>query len=92
MEIQEILDKMKKYYLEQDRKSGPIFLLSVLAEEVGELNRAVRYKGNIGEEISDVIFVTFSIANLYGINPENYLIEKYIKDPEKIKEKWKDIP
>ncbi|MEL9999604.1 MAG: MazG nucleotide pyrophosphohydrolase domain-containing protein [Thermoplasmata archaeon] len=92
MEISEILNLLKKNYLEQDIKSGPLFLLSVLSEEIGELNKAIRYNENIEEEIADVIFMIFSIANIYRINPEKKLIEKYLNDPEKIKKKWKDIP
>ncbi|MGC8610730.1 MAG: MazG nucleotide pyrophosphohydrolase domain-containing protein [Thermoplasmata archaeon] len=91
MEISDILEKMKRFYLEQDKKSGPLFLLSVLTEEVGELNKAVRNKTNVDEEIADVLFITLSISNLFNVNPENILIEKYLENPEKLKEKWKDL-
>ncbi|MGC8993089.1 MAG: MazG nucleotide pyrophosphohydrolase domain-containing protein [Thermoplasmata archaeon] len=91
MEISDILEKMKMFYLEQDKKSGPLFLLSVLTEEVGELNKAVRNKTNVDEEIADVLFITLSISNLFNVNPENILIEKYLENPEKLKEKWKDL-
>lgn len=91
MDINDLLKEIKKYYFEGDKKSGALFLLSILTEEVGELNRAIRYGKNIEEEVSDVIFITLSIANLFGINPEGMIIEKYLKDPDKIKKKWGDI-
>ncbi len=91
MEISDILEMMKRFYLEQDKKSGPLFLLSVLAEEVGELNKAVRNKTNVDEEIADVLFITLSIANLFNVNPEKILIKKYLENPDKLKEKWKDL-
>ncbi|MCI4434908.1 MAG: MazG nucleotide pyrophosphohydrolase domain-containing protein [Thermoplasmata archaeon] len=91
MELKDLLKEIERNFTENDKRMGPLFLLSVLSEEVGELNRAIRYYENIEEEISDVIFITLSIANLYGINPENKIKEKYLKDPNKIKNKWKDI-
>ncbi len=80
MEFGELLEKIAEKYLERDKKSGRLFLLSVLVEEVGELSEALR-KGEveaIEEELTDVAFMVFCIANLFGINFENRLVEKYL--------------
>jgi len=80
MEFGELLEKIAEKYLERDKKSGKLFLLSVLVEEVGELSEALR-KGEleaIEEELTDVAFMVFCIANFFGINIENRLIDKYI--------------
>ncbi len=60
-----------------------------LAEEVGELSRAMRkglkasdinqIKGTIDEELWDVIYYSLAIANLYGID-----LEQVIKSKESI--------
>jgi len=71
----------EKYY-EIDSKSGPLFLLAVLFEEVGELAEAVRKNENIEEELVDVLFMVISLANLFNVDLERKLVEKYVKgDP-----------
>ncbi len=92
MELKEIMVKINEFYGEIDKKSGPIFLLSVLMEEVGELSKAIRKKENIGEEISDVLFMVLSISNYFEIDVEKILMEKYLIDPKKIISKWNDLP
>ncbi len=91
MEFGEMLEKIAQKYLERDKKSGKLFLLSVLVEEVGELSEAIR-KGEveaIEEELADVAFMVFCMANLFGVNIENRLVEKYlVGDPSY---KW-DLP
>ena len=86
-----MLEKIAEKYLERDKKSGKLFLLSVLVEEVGELSEALR-KGEveaIEEELADVAFMVFCIANLFGVNIEKRLVEKYlVGDPSY---KW-DLP
>lgn len=86
-----MLEKIAQKYLERDKKSGKLFLLSVLVEEVGELSEAIR-KGEveaIEEELADVAFMVFCMANLFGVNIENRLVEKYlVGDPSY---KW-DLP
>lgn len=91
MEFKEIQAKVKEKYYRYDVKSGHLFLLAVLFEEVGELAEAVR-KGDlkgIQEELIDVMFMVVSIANLFNLDLENRFIEKYIiQDPS---ERW-DLP
>ena len=81
MEIEEIRKKIADKYLEYDKKSGHLFLLSVLFEEVGELAEAVRKREieSIEEELADSLFMILSIANLFNVNPEKKLYEKYVK-------------
>jgi len=91
MELKDIQKIIKEKYYEIDSRSGELFLLAVLFEEVGELAEAVRKKEieNIREELVDVLFMVISLANLFDLNLENRLIEKYIKeDPSK---RW-DLP
>ncbi|MBO8182147.1 MAG: nucleotide pyrophosphohydrolase [Archaeoglobus sp.] len=91
MELKEIRRRMREKYLETDKKSGALFLLAVLVEEVGELAEAVRKeeKQNIAEELTDVLFMVLSVANFFEVDIEERLIEKYIKkDPSS---RW-DLP
>lgn len=84
MELKELREKIRDKYYEIDRKSGELFLLAVLFEEVGELAEAVRKRDlkNIEEELADVLFMVLSLANYFGVDVEERLIEKYIKgDP-----------
>jgi len=84
MELLEIQKKIGEKYYKIDVNSGNLFLLAVLFEEVGELAEAVRKreKEEVEEELTDVLFMLLSIANLYGIELGSRLVEKYIKgDP-----------
>ncbi len=84
MEFEYIQRKIKEKYYKTDVKSGRLFLLAVLFEEVGELAEAVRKneKKEVEEELTDILFVLFSIANLFGIEVGRRLVEKYIEgDP-----------
>ncbi len=91
MNLKELREKIKEKYYSIDKKSGALFLLAVLFEEVGELAEVVRKndKEGIEEELADTLFMIFSLANYFDVDPEKILIEKYIKnDPSK---KW-DLP
>ncbi len=86
MELREIQRIIREKYYEIDSKSGELFLLAVLFEEVGELAEAVRKREipNIKEELVDVLFMVLSLANLFDLDLEDRLIEKYVKgDPSK---------
>lgn len=86
MELKDLQRLIKEKYYEIDSKSGPLFLLAVLFEEVGELAEAVRKSepSSIKEELTDVLFMILSLANLFDLDLEEKLIEKYIKgDPSK---------
>ncbi len=91
MDLGEIRRKIKEKYYEIDSKSGELFLLAVLFEEVGELAEAVRKREilAIEEELADVLFMVLSLANLFDVNVEDKLINKYLRgDPS---ERW-DLP
>ncbi len=91
MDLKEIRKKIAEKYLEIDRKSGELFLLAVLFEEVGELAEAVRKKelDRVEEELCDALFMVLSLANYFGLNPEERLVRKYVEsDPSS---RW-DLP
>ena len=82
------ISKLQKYIKEQDYApdlSQAYFMK--LAEEVGELSRAMRknsppateenLKGTVEEEIYDVIYYALAIANCYDIDVEKWV---YIKE------------
>jgi len=82
---------IKDKYYEMDSKSGELFLLAVLFEEVGELAEAVR-KGDVEaveEELADVLFMVLSMANLFDVDVESKLVEKYVEGNPS--ERW-DLP
>jgi NTP pyrophosphatase (non-canonical NTP hydrolase) len=64
-----------------------------LAEEVGELARAMRkdfrptdpsqIKETIDEELWDVVYYALAIANLYGIDMEDVIVKKEAINNEK---------
>ena len=64
-----------------------------LAEEVGELGRAIRkdaraqdeehIKGTIGEELWDVVYYALALANLYGVDMEKVIPVKEALNAEK---------
>ncbi len=77
-----------------DKKMGPLFLFSVLIEEVGELSRAVRNKDKleVKNELADIIYVAFCLANVYDVEIEPLLISKYAKRSLKeISKEWDDV-
>ncbi|MET1125047.1 MAG: MazG nucleotide pyrophosphohydrolase domain-containing protein [Archaeoglobaceae archaeon] len=84
MDLRWLRKEIEKKYGDIDRKSGPLFLLAVLFEEVGELAEVVR-KGErekIEEELADVLFVLLSLANYFEVSPEEVLVKKYVEgDP-----------
>ncbi|MFO7966212.1 MAG: MazG nucleotide pyrophosphohydrolase domain-containing protein [Archaeoglobaceae archaeon] len=91
MNLNHIQMHIKDKYYETDAASGHLFLLVVLFEEVGELAEAVRKedKNEVQQELTDVLFMTLSIANLFGVDLEDKITEKYIEgDPSS---KW-DLP
>lgn len=86
MNLNELQNLIKEKYFDIDSRSGPLFLLAVLFEEVGELAEAVRQgkKDEIKEELADVMFMVISLANLFDIRIEGRVLEKYIQgDPSK---------
>ena len=95
------ISKLQKYIKEQDYSptSKEAYFLK-LAEEVGELSRAMRknatpateseFKGTIEEELYDVIYYALAIANCYDIEVENWIYIKEKLNDEKYKRNHAD--
>jgi NTP pyrophosphatase (non-canonical NTP hydrolase) len=79
MEIKEFQNLMKLLYFHRDEKRGIDKTLLWLIEEVGELCEAVRKEDDetIKEEIADIIAWSVSLANIFGIDVDKALQEKY---------------
>jgi len=91
MHITEFQEAMFEKFGREDKKKEKYLLVAALAEEVGELAKALlkKTKKEVAEEVADVIFVAICIANYHDINVEKILIEKYLKKPkEEIAKKW----
>lgn len=82
----------KKRFGEIDRKSGELFLLAVLMEEVGELAESIRRGRGIEEELADVLFMIISIANLKDVDLAEALRRKYVeREPSEVMKSWDDV-
>ncbi len=93
MELSDIQRKLKERYGAIDESSGPLFLLSVLMEECGELASALRHhQAEAIGEVVDVVFCALSIANLLNGDVEHALHEKYLRRTlEEVTRSWTDI-
>lgn len=94
MEISKFQRLLAEKLGDKDKRIGPSFLMNVLVEEVGELSRAIRKESQkeIGEEIADVLFSALSIGNVFGIEIEPILVQKYLDRPlSDISRKWTDV-
>jgi NTP pyrophosphatase (non-canonical NTP hydrolase) len=69
MEISELQDVLRRTYLERDARRGPDATFRWLAEEVGELARALRKQDreNLEHEFGDVLAWLTSLASLTGV-------------------------
>ena len=79
MEIKEFQDRIKKNFFHKDSRRGPEKTYLWLMEEIGELSQAIleNDKQNIAEELSDVAAWIFSLANIYGIDLDSAMQDKY---------------
>ena len=93
MDLADIQEQIKVRYGTIDRASGPLFLLSVLLEECGELATAVRrQEATATEEVVDVIFCALSIANLLEADVDRLLQEKYLRRAfDEVTQSWTDL-
>jgi len=94
LEINVFQNLMKEKLADVDKKMGPLFLFSVLIEEVGELSKAMRAedKFEVKNELSDIVFIAFCLANLYDVEIEPLLLSKYAeRDLKKISKEWDDV-
>jgi NTP pyrophosphatase (non-canonical NTP hydrolase) len=72
VELSELQERMRRIYLERDRARGSDATFRWLAEEVGELARALRRRDpvELEHEFSDVLAWLSSLANLVGVDLE----------------------
>ena len=93
MELEKFQREMAERFKDFDKKSGPFFLMTVLAAEVGELADAVKddERETLKEELADTVFTLVSLANIYDIDLSNALEEKYLKrSAREISKKWRE--
>jgi NTP pyrophosphatase (non-canonical NTP hydrolase) len=72
MEIVELQETLRRTYFERDTTRGPDATFRRMAEEVGELARALRHGDpeQLSLEFSDVLAWLASLANLTGVDLE----------------------
>ena len=72
MRLREFQQQIEALYGARDRRRGADATFRWLAEEVGELARALRSRDpeSLREEISDVLAWTVSVASLMGVDAE----------------------
>jgi len=68
---------MEQLYGARDRERGAEKTFMWLTEEVGELSKAIIRKGNVEEEMADVLAWLFSLANIIGVDVEEAFRNKY---------------
>ncbi|MGQ0669143.1 MAG: MazG nucleotide pyrophosphohydrolase domain-containing protein [Actinomycetota bacterium] len=75
MEISELQSVLRETYYERDEKRGTDATFRWLAEEVGELARALRTGDpeNLAHEFGDVLAWLTSLASLAGVDLERAL-------------------
>lgn len=94
MEINVFQSLMNEKFADLDKKMGPLFLFSVLIEEVGELSKSIRDNDavEIRNELVDIIFIAFCLANVFDVEIESLLQSKYVKRSLKeISREWDDV-
>ena len=81
MKISEFQNLIKDLYFKKDRNRGVNGTFIWLVEEIGEFARILRSKEidikNISEELADIIAWTNSLANLFDIDLESAISNKY---------------
>jgi len=87
MTIAEFQTLIRDRYLETDRRRGAAATWLWLSEEFGELASAIGQaeKGepdhaNLREEFADVLAWLTTLANVLGVDLEEAIREKYLKD------------
>jgi len=94
VEINVFQSLMKEKLADLDSKMGPLFLLSVLIEEIGELSKAIRDNDEVEvkKELTDIIFVAFCLANVFDMEIEPLLKSKYVdRSFNEISREWDDV-
>jgi NTP pyrophosphatase (non-canonical NTP hydrolase) len=93
MDLRKFQKTVDEAFGDFDRKSGPFFLMTVLAAEIGEVAEAVKNeeKGVIAMELADSLFTLVSIANVFGIDITKAVEDKYFKGNLKnVSKAWRE--
>ena len=80
MRIREFQELMKDLYIDKDKQRGISNTFIWLVEEVGELATELNNgsdKDKISEEMADILAWMCSLANLFEIDLESAIFEKY---------------
>lgn len=77
MQLRDIQKNIHDTYIHHDKRRGLDNTLEWFLTEVYELYRAIKYKGDIAGEASDVIAWLLSLCNLCGIDLEIEFKRKY---------------
>ncbi len=81
MEFSDFQTLIRKLYFEKDKRRGSLGTFAWLVEEVGEVASLVKEKqidsNALGAELADIIAWAFSLANIYGIDLEKAILNKY---------------
>ncbi len=81
MRFSEFQALIRTLYFGKDKKRGAQGTFAWLVEEVGEVASIVKQdtveSNALGEELADVIAWVFSLANIYGIDLEKAILNKY---------------
>ncbi len=93
--LQELQEYVALHWLERGFDNTPTQECLLLAEEVGELAKAIRkdsgmqtdansHVGNIAHELVDVLWIITSIANQYGVDLEQAFREKELVNHQRV--------
>jgi NTP pyrophosphatase (non-canonical NTP hydrolase) len=79
MNFKDFQKLMKDLYFHRDSQRGVEKTFMWIAEELGELGRAIRTNDEaaITEEMADVVAWLFSLGNILDINVEKAVLSKY---------------
>ncbi len=81
MKFSDFQSLIRTLYYEKDKKRGPLGTFAWLVEEMGEVASIVKGKevepNSLGAELADIIAWAFSLANIYGIDLEKAILQKY---------------
>ncbi len=77
MSLRDFQKMIRDIYYIRDKDRGAAKTMLWLVEEIGELAEALRKGEEVGEEVADVLAWTVSIANLYNVDIEKEVNNKY---------------
>lgn len=81
MHIREFQDLIERMYSQKDRERGSAKTFLWFAEEIGELASSIaeQDRENLPTEFADVLAWLVTLANVEGIDLEQAVLAKYVK-------------